>query len=580
MRPVFYQRRWEPNLGLSRHTIYRILFWLVVAFVAYRVFLFGKGIFDSHRATSLARQAEVELAEGRDSEAMSNLKLALSYDERNPAAARVMARVLDAEDNLLAVEYHRLVVESREAGAEDFRRMALSAARHGDQDLALEAAAKNRELGGDPAFPDLIQAGILSSKGDSAGGEKALRAALEQRESSETLVALADFLLADSELLDLNAAEASRLLFRAGQIDKGPAGLQALRRGLTSGILAPGDRSAWVEMYLAHPAADTTSRLDAVEMELAANPSSRAEILQKRMPGFRVLPVAEKAKVARWLLNKGEPRAALEILPYSQASTAADPFRIWIAGAIAFGDWGAIETGLQKPLPTLEDSARLPLLAQAIKQQGRVDEADAVYAQSLRQFQSDPVKLAEFLAGLLAAGEWDLFENNLAPVILDPRVAPGALRLWVPLARDHRSSTRLLGFYEKALSSPALAQDSYLLDRIQFCRLILGVPVPVEDIELHLKQSGDTPGALATAALGYLRNGRKARALYILESGENPLEVSRLTPSRQAAVAAVFAANDRVAEARQIAERIPRQKLTVEEEAFLEKALARGGMPD
>lgn len=580
MRPVFYQRRWEPNLWFSRHTIYRILFWLMVAFVAYRVFLFGKGIFDSHRATSLARQAEVELAGGRDSEAMENLKLALSYDEGNPAAARLMARVFDAEDNMLAVEYHRLVAESGKAGAEDFRLMALSAARHGNQDLALEAAAKNRELGGDPAFPDLIQAGILSSKGDTAGGEKALRAALQQRESSETLVALADFLLADSELLDLNAAEAARLLRRAGQIDKGTAGLQALRKGLVSGILTPADRSAWVEMYLSHPAADTASRLDGLEIELAADPGSRAEIFQKRMPAFRVLPVDGKAKAARWLLNKGEPRAALAILPYSQASTAPDAFRIWIEAAIAMGDWVAIETGLQKPLPTLEDTARLPLLARAIKQQGRAAEADAVYAQALRQFQSDPVKLAEVLAGILAAGEWELFEKNLGPVISDPRVAPGALRLWVPLARDHRSSPRLLGFYEKALASPVLARDSYLLDRIQFCRLILGVPVPIEDIELLLEKSGDTPGALATAALGQLKNGRKARALFILEGDETPLDVSRLTPSRQAAVAAVFAANDRSAEARKIADRIPRQKLTVEEEAFLEQALARGGMPN
>jgi hypothetical protein len=51
-----------------------------------------------------------------------------------------------------------------------------------------------------------------------------------------------------------------------------------------------------------------------------------------------------------------------------------------------------------------------------------------------------------------------------------------------------------------------------------------------------------------------------------------------MTPSRQAAVAAVLAANDRPVEARAIADRIPRQKLTVEEDAFLTEVLAKGPM--
>ena len=578
MRPVFYQRRWEPNLGLSRHTIYRILFWLLMAFVAYRVFLFGKGVFDRYRATGIARVAATQLTEGRKADAMSNLKLALTYDERNPEAARLMARVFDAEDNPLAVEYHSLVSDSGDATAEDLRLMALSAIRHGNENMALEAAAKNRELGGDPAFPDLIEAQILASKGDTAGREKALRAALQHRESSETLVALADFLLSDPELLDMNSAEAARLLKRAAEIDKRQPGLLALRKGLVSGILSPADRAEWMKWYLAHPAADTSSRLDAMEMELTANPDSRVVVVQKSMEVFRVLPVTEKAKAARWLLEKGEARAALEMLPYAQASTAPSAIRVWIETVMALGDWSALEAGLKKPSPSLDDAIRLPLLARAIKLQGRAAEADAVYAEALQKFQSNPAKLSEVLAGILAAGEWDLFEKNLTPVVGNPQVASSALRVWVPIARSQRSSARLLGFYEKAMASPVLARDPYLLDRIQFCRLILGLPVPIEDIESRLAQAGNNPNYMATVALGYLQNGRKAKALNTLEGEETPVDISRLTPSRQAAVAAVFAANDRAAEARQIASRIPRENLTVEEEAFLKQALEKGGV--
>lgn len=578
MRPVFYQRRWEPNLGLSRHTIYRVLFWLLVIFVAYRGFLFGKGIVDSYRATQLAAQAETQVAAGATDEAIETLKQAFTLDNTNPRAARLMARLRDAEGNPVAVEYYRLVADSGEATPEDLRLTALAAVRYGSEDLALEAAAKYEKLGGDPAFPDLISAQILASKGDNAGREKALRAALQHKESSETLGALADYLLSDPELLDLNAAEAAKVLRRAAEMDKSPAGLDALRKGLNSGILAPADRGVWLQLYRTHPAADTASRLDAAEIEWAANPAIRPSVLQKTKGLFRALPLAERVKAAQWFLNQGEPRAVLEILPCQQAASGPAAMRLWIEAALALGDWSALETALKKPSPALDDAERLPLLARAIKMQGRAAEADAVNAEALQKFQSNPSKLSEVLTGILASGDWDLFEKNLEPVVTNPQVASSAIRAWVPVAREQRSSARLLVFYEKALASPVLAKDPYLLDRIQFCRLMLGIPVPIEEVESRLGLASNNPNYFATAALGYLKNGRKAKALHLLEGGEKPVDLSKLTPSRQAAAAAVFAANDRAAEARQIAARISRQKLTVEEVAFLEDALERGGV--
>jgi hypothetical protein len=75
---------------------------------------------------------------------------------------------------------------------------------------------------------------------------------------------------------------------------------------------------------------------------------------------------------------------------------------------------------------------------------------------------------------------------------------------------------------------------------------------------------------------GFKQAMEKARVVF--SDGEKPVDVSQMTPSRQAAVAAVLAANDRPVEARAIADRIPRQKLTVEEDAFLTEVLAKGPM--
>ncbi len=578
MRPVFYQRRWEPNLGLSRHTIYRILFWLLIGFVAYKGFYFGKDIIDSIRATRLAEQAEIEAAAGANEKALKTLREAFTLDDSNPRAARLMAGLLDAEENPVAVEYHGLVTESGEATAEDFRLAALSAARHGHDEQACTAAAKNREMGGDPAFPELIKAQILALKGDNAGREKSLRAAVEANESSDSLTALADFLMADAELYDLNGAEALALLRRAGEIDKGPKGLQALRKGLLAVNLPSADRRPLLQLYRTHPAADSASRLDAAGIEISTDPASRASVVRQTEESFRNLPLADRLKAAQWFLEVGEPRSVIELLPLQQAASGPNGLRLWIDASVALGDWNSIEAALKKPIPSIDDSVRLPLLARAIKQQGRFSEADAVYSEALRATESNPEKRSEVLAGLLVAGEWELFEKNLSPVINNPRIASAALRSLVPVARDQRSSARLLRFYEKALKSPILAKDAFLLDRLQFCRHILGVPVPIEEVEARLAQAGDNPNYLATAALGHLKNGRKAKAMHILEGEEKPVDISKMTHSRQAAAAAVLAANNRTAEARQIAARIPRQKLTVEEIEFLDQALASGGV--
>lgn len=578
MRPVFYQRRWEPNWGLSRHTIYRTLFWLLIGLIAYRGFLFGKGIFDSQRATSLAGQAQAQIAAGDKEQAILTLKQAFTLDESNPRAARVMARLLDADGNPVAVEYHRLVTDSSEATLEDFRLMALSAARHGEEEAALKSAEKNRELGGDPAFPDLINAQIFAMKGDVSGREKVLRSALQARESSETLTALADMLMSDREMFDLNAPEALQLLRRASEIDSGPDGLKALRKALASGFMTPDQRSTWLQLYRSHPAANSVSQLDAAGIEITLDPVARPSVVRKTQELFRTLPLAERVQAAQWFLQNGEPRAAIDILPLPQAASGPKSFRLWIDAAMALGDWSSLEKALKSPSSSMDDSSRLPLLARALKQQGRTAEADAVYSEALRATESNPEKRSEVLARLLAAGEWDLFENNIAMVINDPKNAATAIRAWVPLARDQRSSARLLRFYEKALSSPVLKSDPYLLDRYEFCRLILGIPVPLEEVEARLAVAGSNPNYLATAALGYLKNSRKAKAIHLLEGGKMPVDVSQLTPSRQAALAAVLAANDRPVEARDIADRIPRQKLTIEEDAFLTEVLAKGGM--
>ena len=84
----------------------------------------------------------------------------------------------------------------------------------------------------------------------------------------------------------------------------------------------------------------------------------------------------------------------------------------------------------------------------------------------------------------------------------------------------------------------------------------------------------ETDSIRMTRSLWLLTGGSPVRALYELEDVEPAIDLGRLAPHEQVAFAAVLAANGRREEAARMAADIPRKKLTREEEAFLEKALA------
>ncbi len=574
MRPVFYQRRLSPNFGLSGKWIYRVLLALVVAFVVHRAYLLGKGVLDASKSARLSESAEAEFQSGRTREAMTQLKQAVTLDPENTRALRLMARLLDLEGSPQALEFHRLLEESGGTGAGDWRLMALSAARHGELERALYAANAYRRESGDAAFPHLVESIAHGAAGDPVAQEKALRAAIAEREDAETLGALADFLLSDHEILDLNATEISRLLRRVASIDKGAPGLRALRTGLSAGILSEEDFGEWIELYRSHPAASASSRIDAAGLEIGRNPASAQRVMGRLLDSLANASFADRVAAARWFLDRGNPAAAQSVLPLESARADRDALGLWLESAAALGQWSLLEAELASPSAVLPDSTRLPVLARARKEQGLVAEAANLRNEALSRFRGDPPAFSDVLRNLLAAGEWDLFEKNLPVLANDPLQGAEALKQLVPVARSHRDSMRLLALYEKSVRNPVLAQDPFVLDRLQFNRLILGKPVAIEDVEFRLRLAGDNPDFHITAALGMLVNGRKAKALHLLEEGPVSLDPDRLEPRQRAVFAAVLAANGRNEEALRMAAGIPRRLLTREEEAFLDAALA------
>lgn len=574
VRPVYYERRLRPNFGFNGKWIFRILLAVLLAWLAHRAFLFGKGFLDARSAEHLVREAAVKFESGDSVAAMRLLVQAISLDSTNPEVARWMARALDVEGSPQALAYHRLVESAGVSTADDLRRAALSAVRHGARMRALSAATAYRNLTGDAVFLFLIEARVHAADGNPAAQEKALRSALEEREDTETLNALAGFLLSDPEILDLNATEISRLLFRLSEIDRSPDGLRALRTGLVSGILTAEEKNIWFNLYRTHPAASASSRLDAARIEIDNHSGATPAVVARLVESLSSEPVASRTEAARWLLDTQNPAAAQALLPLESVLAEREALELWIESTAALGQWDLIESALINPLPSLPDPSRLPALARSVKEQGRADEAASLQAGALRRCRPDSAAFAEVLRALLASGEWTLFEENIPALVNDPNFGSDELKKLVLAARSHRDSVRMLAFYEQLLRSPFLAQDPFVLDRLQFHRLLLEKPVAIEDIEFRLQQAGDNTSFRITAALGLLTNGRKAKALHVLEGGPQSIEPDTLQPFEAAVFAAVLAANARDGDAAKIAARIPRKKLTRQEENLLDRALA------
>ncbi|MFM8364098.1 MAG: hypothetical protein ACKOAS_03000 [Verrucomicrobiota bacterium] len=626
MHPAFYQRKIRPYSPLNRKLFWRFLLLVFAVIVVNSIWKFGESQYGRFRSARQTTEAEAFIRDGRKPEAISKLSAALESNPRNINANRLFAGLLDEQGDARAMEFYRFVVLDSQvlpgeladinfshggsseffaeggdmvlggdrflgteekvelaphARKEDAEALARAAAKYGNPRVAREVALLVSEKWNAPEFPRLIN-GMIDD-GRNAGAvqdatpedqEKTLRAALKKNEDSQTLGALAGLLLSDTEMLDLNAKEVASLLRRLAKIDPGPQGLQALRTGLDSGILGEDDFKIWLALYRAHPAATTSSRIDAAKIEIQKNPERTSEIVQQLVDSLSNEPITGRVEAARWLLGQGNPRAAQSILPLDQAKEAREPLELWIESAAALGQWEQIESLLKKPLPSLPDSARLPELARAVKMRGRVNEATALHKETIRRFQSDPGALAEVLCHLLAAGEWDLFDQNLSLLVNDPRFESETLLKFVTVARTHRDSKRMVEFYEKMVRSPFLALNPFVLDRLQFNRLILGKPVAMEEIEYRFQQAGSDDSFRVTAALGFLLNDRKTKALNLLEESPNPIDCGKLPPQQAAVYAAVLEANGRRDEARAIASRIPRNNLTREEEAFLDQALA------
>ena len=252
------------------------------------------------------------------------------------------------------------------------------------------------------------------------------------------------------------------------------AALEALAVGVSSDLLPPETRLEWIKKIREHPMKrlPLLLRIDTTEVQLdpASVPRVAAELVQR----VRGKSLQDRLQAAQWLLWKGQPRDAVEILPLKDALTKADAMRAWVDLAAAIGEWNTLREALAVPTNPLPGHISKIYTARAFKMSGREAEGDALYRSALEEYKDKPAESVEILEYLHRSGEYGLFDASLPYQLAKPGNAMAAMQRLVPVVAEARDSTRLRRLFQMAQGCETLKENHFILNDAAYLDLVLG----------------------------------------------------------------------------------------------------------
>jgi uncharacterized protein YfaS (alpha-2-macroglobulin family) len=320
------------------------------------------------------------------------------------------------------------------------------------------------------------------------------------KESPETLNALATFLLNSTDQLSIHSAEAATLLRKISVLDPGPAGLEALKQGLSSGILEQGEVREWLDAYRVHPACNPVYALFVDEIQMQLFPDTRAAVLSGVAQRGQALDPASSPSgpVAH---ENNDPASVLALLPLQDALQDPAAFQSWLDASISLKMLKEASEALSNSSNPLASHQTQAMQAEIFGLLGDSARSQQLWTQVLANNRGRPANFLELLVSLIRAGEWKLLFQEMPVLLNDPAWALKTVETLIPVARQHRDSTLMLEFYKQSMKTRFLAKEALPADRAAYTRLILGEIPPLGELELRAKKYPETPGFRTTYAL-------------------------------------------------------------------------------
>ncbi len=553
----------------------KMLVWVVCIGLALAGILFALsksyGWAKRFQAGRLAQMAGGYAEQGKMQEAVMSADTALRLDPRQPTALRFMAELFEADGRSnQAMELYGRLYQSGGGTLEDLKKQALHALSAGYTEPATYLAKLVAEKG-EPDFPMLLEAEIKARNGETAEALEILRQAVSLHGGRSSRLALLLLLLKTPNADKRNIEISEQLMQLKDGTDA--AALEALAVGASSDLLPPETRLEWIKKIRQHPIkrlplllfADTTE----VQLDPASLPRVAAELVQR----VRGRSLQDRLQAAQWLLWKGQPRDALEILPLKDALTRADAMRTWVDLAAAISEWNTLRDALAVPTNPLPGHISKIYTARAFKMSGRDAEGDALYRAALEEYKDKPAESVEMLEYLHRSGEYGLFDASLPYQLAKPGNAMVAMQSLVPVVAEARDSTRLRQLFQMAQDCETLKDNNLILNDAAYLDLILGRVTDTAALEKRFQENPADPAVRFTLALARLQQGKKLPALTLLQQANIPPQ--NLAPNQLLILASVLAANNEPEKAISVARLIPAVKISDQELEILKSHLAK-----
>jgi hypothetical protein len=482
-----------------------------------------------------------------------------------------MAELFEADGRSnQAMELYGRLYQSGGGTLEDLKKQALNALRAGYTDPATYLAQLVAEQG-EPDFPLVLEAEIKARNGENAEALDLLRQAVSLHGGRSSRLALLRLLLKTPNADNRNIEISEQLMNLKDGTD--PAALEALVAGVSSDLLPPETRLEWIKKIRQHPIKRLPLLLFVDTTEVQLDPASLPRVATELVQRVRGKSLQDRLQAAQWLLWKGQPRDALEILPLKDALTRADAMRTWVDLAAAIGEWNTLRDALAVPTNPLPGHISKIYTARAFKMSGSDAEGDAIYRVALDEYKDKPAETLEILEYLHRSGEYVFFDASVPYQLAKPAHAMAAMQSLVPVVAEARDSTRLRRLFQMAQDCETLKDNNLILNDAAYLDLILGRATDTAALEKRFQENPSDPAVRFTLALAKLQQGQKLPALTLLQQANIPLQ--NLAANQLLILASVLAANNEPEKAIAVARLIPAAKISNQELEVLKSHLAK-----
>lgn len=510
------------------------------------------------RARQFVAAANRLLAEGRLQDALNNATSAVQMKPELPVARRAYAAVLLAAGVPEALSVLKDLVASPAAMNQDRLQLAEAALRFGEPDLAETISLQMLQHGSNTpqALFALARVRLAQQRPDEA--VQALKECIEAGGEPQAVILLSRLYFAGKD--PEAAREAVDLLAPLAQ-RKDTDGLEALLVLVSSPALKSGEGLSWVKALRDHPAATDEHKLLAANAEILIDPGAYIAVTRRTIEEFRFGTPEQRAQLGRWLNQNREHKAVLEILGPSEAATRSDFFLIRLDAMAGLGDWLEISKLLRGDGLPLQAPVVLLYRGRAARETGETQAASTFYRRAIIESANQPDVLWYVIGYLSRVGEDEVLEQELARLTENPATARQAFQALVPLVQKRQDATALRELYEnmvKRLPADPVVQNDH--------RYFAALSGQTPDIEGARALVNAEPRMLAyriTLGLLLLKSGMPGEALDVFDGVT--LEPARIQPYQRAILAAVLGANGRDKEARELANSVPGDSVTVEE---------------